>query len=346
MRFPLQIIFIVLFINKLYNQEKTYSLKSIVFYNVENLFDITNDTLIYDDAHTPEGRYNWTKKRYDLKISRLAEVLLKVVYKTTQNTPDVIGVAEVENINVVRDLITHPLLLRHNYNIIHNDSPDKRGIDVALLYKEGSFIPNAIQSRRLILYNDEGFRSYTRDQLVVTGYLEDAPFCFIVNHWPSRRGGASKSNSLRVAAARLQKEIIDSVRHMNPTIKIVSMGDYNDNPIDDSLKKVLKTKGNKTILEENDLYNPMEYAYKKGLGSLAYRDEWSLFDQFFFTANLIKDTRNSYTFWKAGIYNASFLRTSFGRYKGYPWRTYAGGAYTKGYSDHFPVYLYLIKELN
>ena len=122
------------------------------------------------------------------------------------------------------------------------------------------------------------------------------------------------------------------------------MGDLNDDPRDNSLKKILKTKGTRGQLDSISLFNPMEKMYKKGVGSLAYRDKWNLFDQFFFTANLITQDRGQLSFWKAGIYAPRFLKTQQGKFKGYPHRTYAGGNYTGGYSDHFPVYLYLIKE--
>ncbi|MCM5662049.1 endonuclease/exonuclease/phosphatase family protein [Galbibacter mesophilus] len=338
------LLFTNLAVNELICQSKDYLVTSIVFYNVENLYDTKNDTLVFDDDRTPGGKYKWTKERYKSKIERIATTLSNTTTSTTGSSPDIIGLAEIENINVVRDLINHPKLQTLDYGIIHQDSPDERGIDVALIYKKDRFIPNESVFRKLIIYNEEGYRDYTRDQLVVDGYLDSELFCFIVNHWPSRSGGEQRSKPFREAAARLNKKIIDSVTWKNPEIKLISMGDFNDDPTDDSFKKILRTKGNREELENENLYNPMEKLYKIGIGSLAYRDKWSLFDQFFFTENLTRN-QTGYQFWKAGVFNADYLKTKTGKYKGYPWRSYAAGAYTAGYSDHFPVYIYLVKEV-
>ncbi|MEL4306782.1 endonuclease/exonuclease/phosphatase family protein [Joostella sp. CR20] len=338
------LISILILINtSIYSQEKDYTIESIVFYNLENLYDIKDDSLTFDDERTPNGKYQWNETRYQTKIEQLASVLKEINSSTYKNTPTLIGVCEAENLKVLTDLKNHPDLINSNYGIIHEDSPDERGIDVALVYKKDRFIPHETHFRRLIIYNEEGYRDYTRDQLVAEGYLEGEHFCFIVNHWPSRSGGEARSRPFREAAARLNKQIIDSVRFVYPDIKIISMGDFNDNPTDNSFKKILRTTAEKTNLEEEFLYNPMEKLYKTGIGSLAYRDKWSLFDQFYFTSNLL-ESDTQFKFWKAGIYAPSYLKTEKGKYKGYPKRTYAGGAYTAGFSDHFPVYLYLIKK--
>tara|TARA_R110002051_G_scaffold111608_2_gene184208 strand:- start:8280 stop:9296 length:1017 start_codon:yes stop_codon:yes gene_type:complete len=325
-------------------QTKTYQVRTIAFYNVENLFDIKNDTLTYDDDRTPEGKDNWTLVRYNKKIETISKVLSEIGSDISKTSPDIIGLCEVENQEVVEDLIHHKNLQNKNYGIIHFDSPDERGIDVALIYKKDVFIPNSFKSHRLLLINHEGFRDYSRDQLVVGGILDNEQFYFIVNHWPSRSGGEARSKPNRIEAAKLNKRIIDSITRIDTSAKIISMGDLNDDPTSDSLKKILKTKSDTENLEENDLFNPMEKLFKKGVGSLAYRDKWNLFDQLFFTSNLITNDRKDYSFWKANIFNASYLIDQTGKYKGYPLRTYAGGSYVGGYSDHFPVYLYLIKE--
>ncbi|WP_190810127.1 endonuclease/exonuclease/phosphatase family protein [Flagellimonas sp. S3867] len=324
--------------------QKTYRVRSVVFYNVENLFDTKNDSLIFDDDRTPEGRYKWTELRYNNKIEHVSEVLSKITENVTETSPDIIGLCEVENKTVIEDLIQHDNLIKKNYGIIHFDSPDERGIDVALLFKKSAFLPSSFKSHRLLLFDDLGERNYTRDQLVVGGMLDDDEFYFIVNHWPSRRGGASKSKPNRIRAALLNKRIIDSIQRLNPDAKIISMGDLNDDPRDDSLKKILKTQGKIKRLDSISLFNPMEKLYKKGIGSLAYRDKWNLFDQFFMTTNLAQKNSERFRFWKAGVYSPPYLKVQNGKYKGYPLRTYVGGTYTGGYSDHFPVYLFLIKE--
>lgn len=324
-----------------------YAVHTIAFYNVENLFDTQNDSLIFDDARTPEGAYHWTKERYGRKIENIAKVLSEVGEEISKTPPAIIGLCEVENRSVIEDVIENRFLVKENYGIVHFDSPDERGIDVALLFKKEVFIPNGIQKHKLILRKNSGFLDRTRDQLVVSGFLDGDPLYFIVNHWPSRSGGQLRSEPHRIAAARLNKRIVDSIRRVDPNPKIVSMGDLNDNPSDPSIKEVLQTKGSRTDLDSLSLYNPMEALYKKGAGSLAYRDKWHLFDQFICSAPMAQQPNNSgFTVWKAGIYNTNYLRTSSGRYRGYPFRTYAGRVYAGGYSDHFPVYLFLVKAIN
>ncbi|MEO9512342.1 MAG: endonuclease/exonuclease/phosphatase family protein [Flavobacteriaceae bacterium] len=336
---------LVLMSLSLYGQsKKNYRLRTVVFYNVENLFDTVNDSLTFDDQRTPDGAYNWTRERYEQKIERISQVLSAIGEETTM-APDVIGLCEVENRKVIEDLINHENLLGDDYGIVHFDSPDARGIDVALLYKKASYLPSSFKSHRLLLFDELGQRNYTRDQLVVGGLLDDEEFYFIVNHWPSRRGGTSKSAPNRLKAAFLNKRIIDSIQKLNIDAKIISMGDLNDDPRDDSLKKVLKTTGKENQFDSLSLFNPMEKLHKKGLGSLAYRDKWNLFDQFFMTPNLVNRSKETYSYWKVGIHSPSVLRTPQGKYKGYPFRTYTGNNHAGGYSDHFPVYLHLIKEV-
>ncbi|MEM8507128.1 MAG: endonuclease/exonuclease/phosphatase family protein [Bacteroidota bacterium] len=321
---------------------KPYSVRCVAFYNVENLFDIYNDSLVFDDERTPNGAYEWTSNRYHRKIANISKVLSAIGSGITKTSPDIIGLCEIENRSVLNDLVNHPNLRDQAYGIIHMDSPDERGIDVALLYKKAVFLPVAFQSRRLLLFDEEGYRDYTRDQLVVSGVFEDEPWYFIVNHWPSRSGGALRSRPNRIAAARLNKRIIDSLLHIRPDARIISMGDFNDDPRDISIKKVLRTQGSSMQLDSVYLVNAMESLYRKGQGTLAYRDKWNLFDQFLITPHVISN-REHYFFWKARIFAPDYLKTATGPYKGYPFRTFVGTTYQGGYADHFPVYLLLLK---
>ncbi|RNC92451.1 MAG: endonuclease/exonuclease/phosphatase family protein [Allomuricauda sp.] len=325
-------------------KNSTYHVRAIAFYNVENLFDITNDTLIFDDERTPEGTYRWTNTRYKKKIGAISRVIANISSSVTSTSPDLIGLCEVENFKVLNDLINAPLLIKKDYGIIHFNSPDSRGIDVALLYKKAAYHPTSFKSHRLLLFDDDYNRNYTRDQLVVGGYLDGEKVYLIIIHWPSRRGGEAFSQPLRKKAASLTKRIIDSLNNQHFNSKIIVMGDFNDDPKNASLKKVLRTKGQLDHLDSISLFNPMENLFKKGIGSLAYRDKWNLFDQFLLTPNFISEMKNGYTFWKAGVYNPLYLQIQNGRYKGYPLRTYGGTTYQGGYSDHFPVYLYVIKK--
>ncbi len=323
-----------------------FKIRTLAFYNLENLFDTENDSLTFDDDRTPMGKDHWTVERFNQKITNMGKVISEIGSDVTRTSPDFIGVCEVENNEVLERLVNSPELQDKNYGIIHFDSPDERGIDVALLYKKEVFLPMSFKSHRLLLFNLEGERDFTRDQLVVGGLLDNEYFHIIVNHWPSRSGGEARSKPNRLAAAQLNKRIIDSITALDPTSKIIAMGDFNDDPISDSLKKVLKTKGNKQGLLATDLFNPMEKLFKKGIGTLAYRDHWNLFDQIYMTGNLVASDSQEYRFWKAGIFMPAYLITQDGPYKGYPLRTYSGGNYTGGYSDHFPVFVYLIKEVD
>jgi hypothetical protein len=324
-----------------------YQYRTVAFYNVENLFDTENDTLKNDDDRTPEGKDNWTQNRYKIKLKNIAKVLADLGQDFSAQAPDIIGLCEIENRKVIEDLIDQPFLVSENYGIIHFESPDERGIDVALLYRKEAFIPIHFTKYPLYLYDEDGFRDYTRDQLVVQGYLDGELFCFIINHWPSRSGGQSRSAPKRLAAAALNLHIIDSVQKASPSTKIMSMGDFNDGPRDKSFKRLKKMKfkmGNRE--EPTVLFHPMLDLHKVGIGSLAYRDEWFLFDQIFMGSNLLDPTYETYAHWKTNVFTPEYAITKKGAYKGYPLRTYANGNYIGGYSDHFPVYTILLKKVN
>lgn len=320
-----------------------FHLYTIAFYNAENLFDTENDSLVFDDDYSPEGSFQWTSVRYKKKIEHLAKVISGIGKRYRKGPPDILGLCEIENLTVLQDLIAHPLLRPFNYGIIHQDSPDERGIDVAMLFSKNTFLPVSVNYHSLDLLNEKRHRERTRDQLVVYGFLDNEAVYFIVNHWPSRRGGETRSKPFRIAAAELNLSIIDSIMRKEFIPRIIGMGDFNDNPTDYSFKKVLRTKRMTLNFKDYELLNPFEQLFLKGEGSLAYRDRWSLFDQFYISGNLTNGN-TPIQLWKAGIYNPEFLRIQQGPYKGYPLRTYAGGRYTAGYSDHFPVYIYLIKE--
>lgn len=322
-----------------------YQVRTVAFYNLENLFDTVNDSLTYDDDRTPDSEDRWTPEKYREKIAKLARVLALIGRKVRGHSPDLIGLCELENLSVLQDLVTQEHLLPNDYGIIHFDSPDERGIDVALLYRKSCFVPFSIKSQRLILRDLDGYRDYTRDLLIVVGMLEDMEIAILVNHWPSRSGGEIKSRPYRLEAARLNRHVVDSLKKEHPIIGVLLMGDFNDNPVDISLRKVLRTKGERQMVEASVLYNPMEKLYNKGVGSLGYRDQWHLFDQILVSQELVAPNRDTYKIWKAGVFNPPFLTTQEGPYKGYPFRTYASGRYQGGYSDHFPVYVYLIRKV-
>lgn len=323
--------------------KKTFNIHTVAFYNVENLFDTINDPKTFDDDRTPKGRDRWTAKIYQKKVSSMAKVIAGIGKQISQSSPTLVGLCEVENRKVVEDLIADPQLVSSNYGIVHIDSPDERGIDVALLFKKNHFVPTSYYNHPLYLYNDNGKRDYTRDQLLVTGLLDGEEIHLIVNHWPSRSGGQARSEPKRIKAAELNKKIIDSLLKQNRKAKIIDMGDFNDTPSNKSLKETLQTVAKRNRTKTKQMFNPMESMEKKGLGTSAYRDSWFLLDQIFVSGSLLKKSPSSWYFWKAGIYNPPFLFNQKGRYKGYPFRSFAG-TYLNGYSDHFPVYIYLLRE--
>ncbi len=326
---------------------KKFKIHTIAFYNAENLFDTINDPNKFDEYSPIMELKSKRSFVYKKKIEHTAKVISDIGFKTTNNTPAIIGLAEIENKSVLEDLVNSNDLVKKDYGIVHFNSPDSRGIDVALLYQKKLFTPIHISNHELKIYdNITKKRIYTRDQLLVSGTLEKEMIHVIVNHWPSRRGGEARSQSKRIAAARLNRRIVDSLQSINPYAKIFIMGDLNDNPTNTSVKRVLKTIKEKENVPFKGIYNPMESFFKKGIGSNAFRDSWSLFDQIMITKPLLSKKYDSFRFYKAGIFNAKYLVTPKGRFKGYPYRSFANGKFTNGFSDHFPVYMYVIREIN
>ncbi|AQS94753.1 endonuclease [Polaribacter sp. BM10] len=327
---------------------KKYAIRTIAFYNLENLFDTINDVSLNDEASPiMELKFNRSKVYWD-KIDKLSSTISKIGFEKSNTSPAIIGVSEIENLNVLEDLINSKHLKDKDYGIVHYDSPDKRGIDVALLYQKRYFKPIYHEAFNPNIYK-ENKKIFTRDQLLVSGYLDDELIHVIVNHWPSRRGGESKSRPLREKAAYQNLKIIEKIRSENENAKILTMGDFNDDPINSSFKNVLKTKSRKKNVLEKDIYNPYEDLYRRGFNTLAYRDKLNLFDMILISSTLLnKDKKDfsSYKMFKAMIFNKQFLSHKKGKFKGYPFRSFSNGSYTGGYSDHYPVYMYLIKEKN
>ena len=329
-----------------FSQNKKFQIRTIAFYNLENLFDTINNTSKNDEA-SPMMELNTNKSSvYWDKIDKLGSVLSQIGKDKTLNSPVLIGVVEIENDTVLKDLVHGKNLKNLNYKYVHYESPDERGIDVGLLYQEAYFKPISHKNFELKIYDKSGKRVFTRDQLLVSGYLDNEKIHVIVNHWPSKRGG-SRSIPFRKKAAFLNLKIIAEIRAKEPNAKIITMGDFNDDPIEPSFKNILKTKKNKDEVVENDLYNPYEQMYLSGLNTAGYRDNLNLFDQLIVSSQLVTTSKNydTYKLYQAKIYNPKFLIQKKGRYKGYPFRSFSYGKYTGGYSDHFPSYIYLIREI-
>ena len=328
-------------------QQKKYDIRTVAFYNVENLFDTINDPTKLDEKSPimdmKEGR---RAKAYEKKIHNMAKIISLIGKEKAHTSPAIIGVAEVENKLVLEDLIADEQLKKKDYGIIHYDSPDSRGIDVALLYQKRYFKPMDSKSYTLDLLGDDGEPYSTRDQLLVTGMLDDEVIHVIVNHWPSRRGGEQKSRPSREKAAALNLKIIEDIKQEYPNPKVIIMGDLNDDPNNTSVKNILKAKGKKEGLKPGEIFNPMDDMFKRGLSTLGYRDNINLFDQIMLTYPLVTANKDysSFKLFKANIFNPRYMTQKSGRYKGYPYRSWNGANFTGGYSDHYPVYIYLLKE--
>ena len=338
----------LLVMTTLYSQNNRYKIRTIAFYNVENLFDTIDDPDILDDDFTKEGKNNYTASDYHNKIENIASVVAKIGAGLAKTSPAILGLAEIENHSVLEDLIKSEHFIPYQYQIIHFDSPDRRGIDVALIYQEKLFKPIHQENIELRIWDEKGMRIYTRDLLWVSGIMDDEVIHIIVNHWPSRRGGRSRSDPKRMKAAFTVRQIIGRIYKEQPKAKIIIMGDFNDDPINKSLAKGLienpeNTENAQTIITR--LFNPMEEMYKKGYNTLAYRDGLNLFDQVIISTYLLRDGPifEGLTFLKAGIYNPAFITTPNGKYKGYPYRSFENNKYVGGFSDHYPVYIHLIK---
>ncbi len=340
-------LYMIAFITVNAQEKKKFKIHTVAFYNLENLFDTINDPTKFDERSPMMEIKANRSEIYKKKIDNMARVIADIGYDDTKNSPAIIGVCEIENRDVLEDLVNHPLLISKDYGIVHFHSPDVRGIDVALLYQKKLFTPTSTSSHLLKIFDDQTRKPvHTRDQLLVSGKLEGELVHVIVNHWPSRSGGEARSRSKRVAAATLSKHIIDSLQTIDPYAKIFAMGDLNDNPNNVSVKDVLKAEQNIKKVPLKGIYNPYLKLFKKdGLGTTAWRDGWSLFDQIMVTKPFLEKDYSTLQFYKAGIYNKNYLVGKQGRWKGYPKRSFSNGGFTGGYSDHFPVYVYVIKEV-
>ncbi|NMC39602.1 MAG: endonuclease/exonuclease/phosphatase family protein [Bacteroidales bacterium] len=324
---------------------QSYRAGLIAFYNLENLFDTIDNQGVLDEEFTPEGLDRWTGDKYRKKLNNMAEAISRIGEDDGwKGGPAILGVSEIENRGVLEDLIAQSALKGSGYQIVHYDSPDLRGVDVALLYRTRFFRVTASTSNELRIFNEKGERVFTRSQLVVSGVFDGEPMHFIVNHWPSRSGGELTTRPRRNAAAQLTRKLVDSLLAIDRNAKIFVMGDLNDDPSNESLRKYLKATGDPDKMNNDELFNCMYPLYKKGIGSLYYRDGTNLFDQIIITPSLLGKDYSSYRFYRARIFNNQFLVQKDGQYKGYPFRTMVGTVFQGGYSDHFPVYVLIVKD--
>jgi hypothetical protein len=327
---------------------KNYKLAALGFYNLENLFDTIvdpNPDLILQKDFTPIGHKNWNSRKYAEKLNNMAKVIREVATDATPDGLAVLGVCEIENKLVLEDLVKTDSLKDRNYQIVHYESPDHRGIDVGFLYNPKYF--KVLSSRSIPVINPANKDWATRDELLVTGELDGERMHFIVCHWPSRRGGEKKSRPKRLLAALEAKRITDSIQKAEPGAKIIIMGDLNDDPLSPSIKDGLKAERHIKNLEANELYNPMEDLHRQGVGTHFWRDNPNVFDMCIVSSGFVTKTNDftNYQFYNANVFSRNYMKQTSGSYMGYPFRTYVGSTYQGGYSDHFPVYTFIVKEM-
>jgi predicted extracellular nuclease len=316
--------------------KQSKKITTIGFYNVENLFDTVDNPKTFDDDFTSDGKKKWNYRRYKVKIKKLSSVISQLGMNRSKYPPALVGLVEVENAKVVSDLVNSSNLSKHHYGFAHYDSPDERGIDVALLYNKQVFEYLGSETFPVFLENEEGERDYTRDILKVTGNLHGELVHVLVNHWSSRREGAAETEHKRITAAETARSIIYNIKDKESNPKIIVMGDFNDDPTSKSVKEHLVA---------NDFHNPMKSLLDRDeTGTLTYDGKWNLFDQIIFSNNFLEKEEGKLYFKHAEVFNKEWLKIFKGKLKGSPFRTYIGKWYQGGFSDHFPVYAFLKKK--
>ena len=324
-------------------EQQAYKVGLVGFYNLENLFDTIDDPLKNDEEFTPQGANQWSTEKYLAKLHNMAYAISTIGTDISPDGVAVLGMSEMENRKVLEDLVAQPELKSRNYQVVHYDSPDRRGVDVGLLYNPKYFKLVSSRSYRTIVPDQPDF--ITRDQLLVSGLFDGEMMHFIVMHWPSRYGGEKRSLPGRVAAAELCRHIADSILREDQNAKIIMMGDFNDYPDNKSITNHLRASGDMNDLRDGEFYNPMYNLHKKGYGTNYYRDVPGVLDQTILSPGLLPTDYSTYQFKNAKVHNKEFLKQHGGKYNGYPFRTFGSGVWMGGYSDHVPVYVILLKKV-
>ena len=315
----------------------------IMFYNCENFFNVTHDTLKLDQEFLPNGDHHWTWDKYKHKVNNIAKVITAV---GGWQPPDIVGLCEVENRYCVDGLVKYSPLEKFNYQIIHKESPDRRGIDVVFLYQKKTFTP--IYHRFIQIDFPFNKNKKTRDIIYVKGYTNKHDTLHVfVNHWPSRWGGQLESEPNRLFVASVLRSKVDSIFGTNKNANIIIIGDFNDEPNNKSLLEVLKAQGKYDNIKSNELYNLAYYLqFEKNICSHKYHGRWGTLDQCIVSGALLLKNQPLYTSLDdAHVFKAKFLLEKDDSYYGLrPFRTYIGFTYHGGFSDHLPVYLDLHRK--
>ena len=329
----------------------------IGFYNLENLFDTYHDEGKNDYEYLPDGANEWTEAKYQKKLYNMAHVIA-AMKKDNKVWHTVLGVSEVENRHVLEDLVAEPEIAEANYQIVHYDGPDRRGVDVALLYRpsqmtlvESESIPFTFEGAHDIRFEmtpDEQAAFRTRDILMVHGIIEGEHFAFYVCHLPSRIGG--KGIDTRARGGQIAYDHAQKMMEKYPGIKCVIMGDMNDNPTDDSMAVWMHGKEHIGDVGPADFFSPFLSMYKKGYSTLYYRGEGNIYDCILVNYNLAHAEKGTFQIqpitkkkYYGRVFSKPFMTNQSGQYKGTPFRTFSNGAFVNGYSDHYPTYIVIKK---
>ncbi|MCB0372188.1 MAG: endonuclease [Muricauda sp.] len=313
----------------IFKSKKLRSRFTVAFYNLENFFDTWDDPHALDDDFTPKGFRNWNAHKFGKKVKKLAKAISQIGLEDSIAPPVLVGIAEVENKTVIKALLSSKKLRDIDYDFVHFDSPDERGIDTALIYHKEHFAVLHAETIPLLVDNTNGDRDLTRDILYVHGKLHDEEIHVFVNHWPSRREGAEITSYKRIKAAETILQKLDTMEEVS---NCIIMGDFNDDPNSESIQ---------TLMGTGMFINPMKQLLSPKTGSANYKGTWSLFDQILVSHSFLNYEPGTHSFVKAKVFAPRFLTEWKGRYKGNPFRTFAGSKYVGGYSDHFPVYVVL-----
>jgi len=327
-------------------QGKRYGLYGVGFYNLENLFDTCHDEGHNDYQYLPDGTNRWTGLKYSHKLKNMSRVLAEM---GTDRLPgigcSVIGVSEVENAKCMEDLCNQEPLKARGYKFVHVEGPDYRGVDCALIYNPRFFTVRDVKLVPYVYILPEDSARNTRGFLTVSGTLAGEHVTVIVNHLPSRFAGSF----YREEGGRQLRLVKDSLQKDDPHVKLIIMGDMNDDPQDKSMAESLGARREMADVEKGGLWNPWWNVLASGSGTLMYDGRWNLFDQIILSRSLLdikgRKDYSSLTYFNHQIFRRDYLFQKEGKYKGNTLRTHAGGAWLDGYSDHLPTVVYLVKEM-
>ena len=327
-------------------QEKKIGVYGVGFYNLENLFDTCHDEGKNDYEYLANGTNKWNAMKYESKLANMSRVLAEMGTDLLKNIGcAIIGVSEVENARALSDLVAQPALAARNFKFCHVEGPDRRGVDCGLLYNPRFFEPKDVNLYPYVqkLEKDSGF--VTRGFLTVKGSLAGDDIAVIVCHLPSR----AATSFYRELGAEQVRHLKDSLIAAEPNLKVIVMGDMNDDPMDPSMAKSLRARKKIADVKSGDMFNPWWKTLADGNGTIKYDGGYNLFDQIILSPQLLnpegKKDFSTLKYVKHQIFSREYMLQQEGKFKGYPKRTFSGGVWLNGFSDHLPSIVYLAKEL-